>query len=281
MTCKKIKFKNQIQKSNQNMIKYTILGLLLVLLTGTSTLVAKTLLVLCALEWWFFPFSTTLKKNTLILAVDIEAIHVHSTVAPVAVGMVLGDTQGNILKSQSFHRRVNIPIDKEGNEGVPHDASVKCWKNFWLNDPKNMENLKAWNQRAGTVQEMGEAMTKWINAIETDYPLSTVKIVSDNPAFDIAAIDNVLFRTTGRIPMRYTTKEVYRSIDDPTEQMACLALPICKSISNAANQFSHHNHDPLSDAANIYSLWVNLQSFRDRCAPLPLNRLLQTVYERM
>jgi hypothetical protein len=230
-----------------------------------------------AIVYFFFPRPRG--TNKLALAIDIEAIHAHSNIAPVAVGMVLGTTNGIILKQQRFTRRVDIPDgaipDKDNHQDVhfkdipiPKDASRRCWTEFWLKNPQNIQNLLTWNKTAGSIQQMGEDITEWINQLEQEYPTHNIVIVSDNPAFDVAAIDNLLWKTTDRLPIRYTTKEQYRSVDDPTEQMACLTFHVCKKIRALADTFSPHDHDPLSDARNIYSMWVNIRPYHDLCDKL-------------
>jgi hypothetical protein len=197
----------------------------------------------------------------LKLTVDIESGSPSINEAPVAIGMVLANGLTNkVIEEKLFTRYVPLNCKK-----LPPGFSKKCWTEFWLNSKgrkdfeNNYANLLGWNEKAGTIRDMGKELVDYVNGIEVRFPNAKVIIGSDNPSYDLPAIDNLMYRIGKRLPLRYTTEEDYRSVDDPTEQMTLLTKAVRDKIRSLAEEAAPHTHDPVSDARHILQLWIEVE----------------------
>ena len=185
----------------------------------------------------------------ILVALDIEKAGCLLKGHPViSIGFVVGNDEGVIYERVKVNFRVRWPQDFE----------ERCYKEFWAKnpeavkmcqvDPEPLEYKQAW-------QKVGE----FVDSLEKRFPFPDFKVtfLSDNPSFDIANVDLGLEEYCQRMPLRYErVSGRYRSVQDPTEQLRLFSDEEQKAIREAAKAKSPHNHCALSDAGNIYWLYV-------------------------
>ena len=150
-----------------------------------------------------------MEDTTAYLAFDIEKAGCLPIRHPViAVGVCLGDEDGLIIEKKRWTFQVQWPDDLK-NPSHYGDFEPRCWEEFWSKQkPELIAELK---QDAKPQKEGWNDFVKWVDELEKKY--SKIVLLSDNPGYDLGAIDVNLERYTERMPLRYaSTTGDYRSL---------------------------------------------------------------------
>jgi hypothetical protein len=209
--------------------------------------------------------AATKPRKEIFFAVDVERTGTHLISGKTcAVGFFLGNAQGKELVSKRWRLAVEWP--KLGDSGVVSygDFEPKCWDEFWAKQPK--EYIESIKRAAQTQQKGWESVAAWIEKWERDYDPEKYKIVflSDNPSFDIAAIDYALEVHTGRLPLRYSSTGEYRSVKNPMQMFDMLPHDTQAAFKKRMQEAGIvHNHDPVEDARLILHTYFEVRRFLD------------------
>ena len=120
--------------------------------------------------------------------------------------------------------------------------------------------MKKWsNGTKNGPGDMAIEIQNYLDGLETKYPNMKIKIVSDNPCFDLGKVDWLLDHYTDRLGVRYSFNGAYRSVEDPTEQLK----PIPESWI-VPYKLPPHTHDPVDDARHIGYLWFQARDTAEK-----------------
>lgn len=187
--------------------------------------------------------------SAYVLAVDIETSGPYLTKnALLSVGCSVQDSNGK--EHESFLVNIKPP------EGRIFDP--ECKKQFWDRHPQAMEAV----QKDAQEPHLAVAKLKsFLDKVNSSY--KDCVIVSDNPSFDIAWIDQYLSEYGNSKPMRYGVDGTYRMVwDTSSVQKFWMCI---KTTSNPNFYFPprkhreklglkvdfEHNHTALNDARTI------------------------------
>lgn len=223
------------------------------------------------------PTSCEWDKKKIFVALDIEkagALHIKHPI--VSIGWCIGDADGKVLCKDRINLNVKWPTIEQNPDVRDYgDFEPRCWDEFWSKRPRDLiDSMKAnaYEQKKGI-----EQFARLLDFLETEYPSPNHEIVflTDNPAFDIAALDVALELQVGRMPIRYDSKGRYRSIQIPDEAMHLLSAHDARDLVRAyVDCVVKHDHDPSNDAEHVYRqylLVLMLQNFvQKRLSFVPL-----------
>lgn len=181
---------------------------------------------------------------TYYLAVDIERVGAGFHYGILAVGACFGKSNGTIIEQPAFCSKVP---PQEGFDPV-------CWSTFWHKFPKTLERIDK-----EAIPNHIEALHTWLLNLETKYgPFGrkhkdkvVLRLLSDNPAFDIGMI-NLEFNKAGLPRPMAEMWDDYVPTDDPTEQVRGLTeeqMVVVNSFITCEN-----NHWPVDDATRIFQM---------------------------
>lgn len=182
----------------------------------------------------------------LCVSVDIEKAGCMFKYPIISIGFVVGHKE-EINERIRFNIKVVWKSEKDGG-----DFEDKCIKEFWSKQ-KN-EIINGCKENALPPKEAWILIEKWINELETKYPIDKYKIcfLTDNASFDIASIDYELEKYRDRPPMRYSSDGKYRSVYSADDMLSVLndvdKVKVYKKIDNIVK----HDHNPVNDAYHIY-----------------------------
>jgi hypothetical protein len=182
-------------------------------------------------------------SNYHVLAVDIEASGPSlKKNGIVSIGASILDAFSN--EKDSFQINLSLPEGKEYEEN--------CLNEFWL------KNIQAYNFVQTNATNPKIAMQEFVNFIDNAERFENLKIVSDNPSFDIAWLNHYILEFTERVPLGYTASNEYRIIwDTHSMQKTLLAMKGDSrsewGLPEKLGLKSHwmHDHNPLNDARTI------------------------------
>lgn len=184
------------------------------------------------------------------LTIDIEKGGDDLDTPILAVGLVVGDEDGNILEES----RWCIEADEKCLE-------PRCKREFWDKQGDLFDFLQ---QNAMPATNIWPAFAAHLDKIYAQYNIKHV--VSDNPAYDVGHTDYYLKKYAKRIGLRYSSDGAYHSISDPSEQFKGLPGTVQQWVSHKSRQYldQFHNrpHDPLCDARGIYAQMVFVNKYR-------------------
>ena len=199
------------------------------------------------IEYQNMAAATESKSRTLYVAVDIEKKGAGFEHDVLQLGIAYGTHIGDI-KTIGFCFEEKGPFEK------------RCEQEFWSKNKELLERI-----RKEPKVTWGEFRV-WLLGLELRK--LKVEFVSDNPAYDIAAVDYCLFtQAASRLPMRYTTDGQYRNISDPSEQMKGLSRAVQQLIITEAGKLAPHTHWAPDDAKHILvSFFLVKEAIEDRNA---------------
>jgi hypothetical protein len=178
---------------------------------------------------------TEKNDETLYIAFDVEAKGDRITDPIIEIGVAWGTSAKNIQKMPLCLDYKNVPFQE------------RCYNEFWS---KQTDNLKRIETAAKNPKEQLTLLMKTMDSFEEKY--ANIKLVSDNPAYDIAKIDYALFTVLQRfLGVRYDSKGNYRSISDPSEQIKGLPIKTRNAIVVSVEKVQPHTHEAADDAAGI------------------------------
>lgn len=187
-------------------------------------------------------------KSIVCVSLDIEGTGDRFDAPIAAIGCVVGDAYGTVFERRCWC----IKLDES-------EIEPRCKLEFWDKQKGLWERIQ---KDAKPEAEATANFVSFWNHLELTYPseLFKWKILSDNPAYDITRIDYLVWKHLKRLPIRYTTAGVYRSIEDPSEQAyGTLDESVCWKRAEAKCK---HTHWPLDDAEFIYHLYQEVMNMK-------------------
>ncbi len=200
-------------------------------------------------------------KQIIIIALDIETNGSYVLKNEIiSIGYCIGDEDGNV--------KVKGRFDLEATSAMEQ----RCQTEFWS---KHMDKYAALQKDAISQAEGAYRFMHLIDDLDEKYKL---RIIVDNPAFDVKFIDVLLERHLGRRPLHYKHNKHYRSIydiDSYTRGVLGLQLSdMWTDDKQLIEKFSlkidaNHTHMPDDDAEYIYKYHAAvLKAVRQRNALL-------------
>lgn len=174
------------------------------------------------------------QRRRIIACIDIEAI---SFTRVVAIGVVVGDGEGNILEKQEWW----ITFIKSDIAPATQD--------FW---DKNPELIPIMEKEGKDEETQIKSFVQFWDGIAKKYGIAEkdIELVADNPEFDFARLTPYVEKYCKRDPIRYTTTKEYRPITDYLD--AIWKMGLGHIIEKRANDVQVHDHRPSNDAEHNY-----------------------------
>lgn len=208
---------------------------------------------------YYFPRRTTMKP-VAILAIDIETSGPRpSKDFILSIGWCLGTTDGRIID--------NSRIDFK----PPLDATFDqfTFDNFWKNHRTKLSTFTTTGRNHVT------AISDFATVIDTFDGEYDLRIITDNPAFDMGFINYAFDIHLNRLPITYLLNDqrYYRPIFDTDsfnraflgqqhDQMWTSDSDVIAKLGSEID-VADHDHWPENDARHIYKLHVAVTSMRD------------------
>lgn len=169
------------------------------------------------------------------VAVDVEKKGDGPAFPVIQIGVAWG-TNLKDIKTRSFCFDYH-----SGDRKV--EFQKRCFDEFWTEHLDILARIE---------KEAIEPTAQWRAFIEFwDKFDENVVIVSDNPAYDIEAIDFHVWEEAKRFPIRWTADGKYRKVCDPGQQMKGLLKGTQNAIRRRADKVAPHDHWAENDAKNI------------------------------
>jgi hypothetical protein len=150
------------------------------------------------------------QSKTIFVACDIEKAGDSLEKYPVvSLGFFVGDDKGNQLCT--FHQNFQVEwysmLKSEGKTYITNygDFEPRCVNEYWTSGKVSEDVIKICKENAQPQNQAWINVGNFLENLETTYPSSKIKFLSDNPSYDIATIDYHLFKHTGREGLRYST----------------------------------------------------------------------------
>jgi hypothetical protein len=202
----------------------------------------------------------------ILIAFDIEKTGAYNKKHKIlSYGIVVGNEEGKIL--EKFHVNLNVKwpdayasVDPTADNKILDygDFEPRCWDEFWSKKikPSVIEDLKknAIDQKEGFTQ-----LASWLDEIEKKYAGQKIKFLSDNPSYDIAALDIMLEEYCGRAPIRYDSTGKYRGLSDPWDMLDLVGNKrkyYMDKVNELIGSPNSHDHNPANDAEEIYRMYL-------------------------
>lgn len=174
------------------------------------------------------------KAPRLHLAVDVEKKGATFHHPVIQVGVAWGTSLNDIQKRSFCFDYKDQPFEK------------RCWDEFWSKYENVYSRICAeaappvaqWKKFSDFLQELEEKSEK-------------LDIVSDNPAYDVEAIDYNLHTYLGRAGIRYSSTMGYRRVHDASEMIKGLPSHYGDLIVKKAQSSARATHWAADDAEYI------------------------------
>lgn len=184
--------------------------------------------------------------KTTFLAVDVEKKGARFAHPVIQVGVAYGTSLDDIKTATFCFDYADVPFEK------------RCWDEFWTNHEDIYEKICA---AAQPPKEEWKRFAQFLNDLEPACH-DKIEIVSDNPAYDVEAIDYHL--NAIRIGIRYSSKDKYRSVHDSTEMVKGLPGHYKKKIQEKTDRLAQHTHWAEDDARAILIHFLLTRAVIDR-----------------
>lgn len=191
-------------------------------------------------------FNHITMSKKLYLAIDIEKSGDRFIDKILMIGCCLGDLNGIVIETKAFCGVV--PSLSEFDK--------KCYDEFWIKHLDVLERIKTNSQPNMIVNFMD-----YYYDLEKRFPDSKIKLVSDNPAYDLSNIDVQLMNHGYVYPIRYSKNGGYRGVSDPSEMLNALSLSIQSTINKTVDDQITHDHWAENDAKSIYLTLIEIFKF--------------------
>lgn len=196
----------------------------------------------------------TSKKPIALFAIDIETDGPRADENNMlSIGVCLGDLDGNVITCRRFDMK---PVSGRY-------AEKETMNTFWVH---HKDVLEAIRKDASEVKHGLAAFEYTLDKADNDYDL---RILTDNPSFDIAFINAYFEQYFTRLPLNYRhgKRDDYRPVfDTDSFNRAAIAQPHDSAWTSDANVMERLGIDPASicaadhlpenDAKRIYQLHV-------------------------
>jgi hypothetical protein len=174
------------------------------------------------------------RSDPFFVAFDVEKKGARFEHPVIQVGVAYGSCLNDIQTASFCFDYKDVPFEK------------RCWDEFWSN----------WKDVLARIEKAAEAPNvqwpkfgKFLDALEAEH--DEIEIVSDNPAYDIEAIDHHLDKDLGRAGVRYTSTMGYRYVNDCGDMGKGLPRAIREAIKAKTNSMARHTHWAEDDAMCI------------------------------
>ncbi|MDE2097670.1 MAG: hypothetical protein KGL39_10515 [Patescibacteria group bacterium] len=175
------------------------------------------------------------KGETLYVAVDVEKKGAKFEHPIIQIGVAYGTSLQNV-KTRSFcFDYANVPFEQ------------RCYDEFWS---KFLDTYKRIQAEAKEPKGQWKAFADFLQELEDQYP--SIEIWSDNPAYDVEAIDFHLNDELKRAGIRYSSKMQYRYVTDYPQVLIGLPKHLRDAIKQKAMKLAAHTHWAEDDAKNIF-----------------------------
>lgn len=182
----------------------------------------------------------------------------------------------------AFVTTVNFCFDDETvaleedalTEGVYMEPwEERCKREFWDKQPGLYERIK----KAAGLERQCETWTRFVKWLDNLERMSDkVVVLSDNPTYDLGAIDHELYQRFGRLGVRYTKGEIdeegkqtggkYRPVKDPSERIKGLPKGMRDAIKAQLDKECPHTHWAPDDARRILKQYFLVQAAIEKLA---------------
>jgi hypothetical protein len=147
------------------------------------------------------------------------------------------------------------------------DFEPRCWHEFWAPRPELQDFIK---QNVVSPQEAMLQFAKMLADLEIEFPENRfkIKVLSDNPSFDVGRLDMYLDKYVQRMPVRYSGLHRYRSVDAPDDMLSVFPKEVVKTlIQTKIDPVVQHDHNPANDAEHIYRQYLLVQELKQTYFP--------------
>lgn len=183
------------------------------------------------------------EKKEAYLTVDIES----TGKEVIAIGVFFVGSDGKRVK-RTFCR---LTPDRK-------DFDKQCYEQFWADKEALLDRIdgEAKKQETETEKDMTLAFSAFLDELEKKE--SNIKLITDNPKFDLVEISKLLEKYRGRKPLWYTGSGKYRGHVDPDERLHQIGKDTemvkgtMKYIQSLEEENVVHDHWPENDAHWIY-----------------------------
>ena len=139
----------------------------------------------------------------------------------------------------------------------------KTQDEFWSRYP---DLLRFIEERAADSASEWKRVDQWLDELARDAKTDGYEVlwVSDNPAYDVGAIDAELLEYLRRLPLRYDSEGEYRRVRDTTAALYALGSATAERIKKlVADTGASHTHHPEDDAEVILRTHLLTQALVD------------------
>lgn len=131
----------------------------------------------------------------------------------------------------------------------------RCVREFWSKYPAILSRIKT---AAQPTADAWREFMKLLDSFEKSGKIIT--IISDNPAYDLTAIDYNLFIRDREFGVRYNKDGTgYRKVADPSERIKGVSDASRKKITDRLNKEFAHTHWAADDARHILATYFLVQ----------------------
>jgi hypothetical protein len=186
-----------------------------------------------------------------VIAIDIETNGCYLDKNEiVSIGYCVGDTKGKVEQKGRIDFEVSTKFEK------------RCYDEFWKD---HMDKYKVLQH---DVLDPGKAIKSFVNLIDELDSKYDLRIISDNPSFDIMWINYYYNQYLGRRPLCYKNNTSYRPIyDTKSYSRGALAMTLEDKWTDDSKviqelKLDEHigkicaDHFPDNDAEYIYKLYT-------------------------
>jgi hypothetical protein len=203
---------------------------------------------------------TEIKKY--YFAIDIEKAGDRFIDPILMIGCCLGDEHGNVIESKAFCGKV--PEVK--------DFDPRCYREFWSKELPILERIRVEGEeqtKAAGGKEMLDRFMEYYYELDQRFGPFTrsgnkrLILLSDNPAYDISAIDQALLKSAVagsgyKFPLRYTSSGEYCRVEDPSDRCAFLTKKAVTRMLELIHAEIPHDHWAENDAIGIYKWMIQV-----------------------
>lgn len=195
----------------------------------------------------------------IYVSIDIEGTGDNLKYPISNIGFCVGDSDGKIHQTE----RIDIKVDKS-------EIEQRCWDEFWSKYPGLWEKLQknAIETRAAALK-----CYRFLYSIELKYQGQKVQFITDCPDYDIARIDNMLFKELGCNPLRFDSENKRRWAVDPSERAEGLGEEGKRCYARVKEMGVKHSHDPVEDATFNYYLYLETLKVTEKLNKVDFSKL--------
>lgn len=219
------------------------------------------------------------RQSYLYLAVDIETTGAELDRPILCFAAVIGTREEGVLKKKTWcfdSPALDCNLETPKEEICKH-YEWRAWQEFWKD---KLDLLKRIKSQSSSDEINWASFLAFLDGLEEQYPNADVILVSDNPAYDIAALNNELHKRFGRMPMNRTKNGGYRCTHDPYERL--VGSSYLTETYKVLDKLTIHDHWSENDATQILAMeFISLDlidalsaSKKDSVLPERLNQIL-------